>query len=165
MMTDETPQAGDNGFQKLIRCRMVNREGQSSIRYVTLEYFLLWEYMMQHRHGFSFEEYSLGMWVPEEEFEHKPDLYSHSGEVERVNRFNIAIYDENYHYTYCVARYVRDSESDAFNEVVLSHVPADVRNSDRFSMEQIGGYCIVRDKAPDRERFVLGLYGGLHDLY
>jgi hypothetical protein len=165
MTTDKIPQAESNEFQKLIRCRMVNKEGETSVRYVTLEYFLLWEYMMQHRHGFTFEEYSLGMWIPEQEFERKADLYSHSGEIERVNRFNIAIYDDNYHYTYSVARFVRESETEAFNQVVLSHVPEDVRKGDRFSMEVLGGYCIVKDKAPDRERFVLGIYGGLHDLY
>lgn len=165
MTTTEGLPEGSNEFQKLIRCRMVNPEGVSSIRYVTLDYFLLWEYMMQHRHGFRFEEYSLGMWIPEAEFEEKPELYSHSGEVERVNRFDIAIFDDNYHYTYTVTRFVRDSESDAFNEVVLSHVPVDVRQSDRFTMKVQGGYCIVREKAPDREGFVLGLYGGLHDLY
>jgi len=165
MTTDKTPQAESNDFQKLIRCRMVNKEGETSVRYVTLEYFLLWEFMMQYRHGFTFEEYSLGMWIPEEEYERKADLYSHSGEIEQVNRFNIAIYDENYHYTYSVSRFVRDSESDAFKQVVLTHVPEDVRDSDRFSMQRISGYCIVKDKAPDRERFVLGLYGGLHDLY
>lgn len=165
MTLDPKHQPDSNGFQKLIRCRMVNREGKTSIRYVTLEYFLLWEYMMQHRHGFTFEEYSLGMWIPEDEFEQKADLYSHSGEVERVKRFNIAIYDDNYHYTYSVARYVRESEADAFREVVLSHVPADVRDSDRFEMGVVDGYCIVKDKAPERERFVLGLYGGLHDIY
>jgi len=155
----------DNAFQKLIRCRMVNREKETSIRYVTLEYFLLWEYMMQTRHGFTFEEYSLCMWVSEEEFEKKPDLYSHSGELEAVNRFNIEIYDENYHYTYHVARFVRENETDDFKDIVLTHVPAEVRGSDRFQMSVVPGYCIVKDKAADKERFVLGLYGGLHDLY
>lgn len=162
--SDKFP-AGDSSFQKLIRCRMVNNSGETSIRYVTLEYFLLWEYMMQHRHGFTFEEYSLCMWMPEDEFSRKEDLYSHSGELEQVNRFNIDIYDDHYHYTYSVSRFVRDSESDEFNEIVLSHVPGEVRDSDRFTMKIIPGYCIVKDNATDRERFVLGLYGGLHDLY
>lgn len=154
-----------NGFQKLIRCRMVNREGETSIRYVTLEYFLLWEYMMQTRHGFTFEEYSLCMWVSSEEFDKKADLYSHSGEVEDVSRFNIEIYDDNYHYTYTVSRFVREDESEDFNQIVLSHVPDEVRASDRFIMTVVPGYCIVKENAPDRERFVLGLYGGLHDIY
>jgi hypothetical protein len=144
---------------------MVNRERETSIRYVTLEYFLLWEYMMQTRHGFSFEEYSLCMWIPEEEFEQHEELYSHSGELEAVNRFNIAIYDENYHYTYSVARFVREGESNDFQQIVLTHVPEDVRDSDRFEMSVTPGYCIVKENAQDRDRFVLGLYGGLHDLY
>lgn len=165
MKSEEQTPSESGGFQKLIRCRMVNREGDTSIRYVTLEYFLLWEYMMQHRHGFNFKEYSLGMWIPAEEFEAKADLYSHSGEVERVNRYNISIYDDNYHYTYTVARFVRENESDAFNEVVLLHVPEEIRDSEYFEMKRVEGYCIVKHKAPVRERLVLGLHGGLHDHY
>lgn len=157
--------ASESDFQKLIRCRMVNREGETSIRYVTLEYFLLWEYMMQTRHGFRFEEYSLCMWVSEEKFEQQPELYSHSGELEAVSRFNIEIYDENYHYTYNVSRFVREDEAEAFNNIVLTHIPEEVRDSERFEMTVMPGYCIVKENAPDRERFVLGLYGGLHDLY
>lgn len=165
-MVDESKgsESGSN-FQKLIRCRMVNREGETSIRYVTLEYFLLWEYMMQTRHGFTFEEYSLCMWISADEFEKNAELYSHSGEVEDVSRFNIDIYDENYHYTYDVSRFVRDNEVNDFNQIVLSHVPEEVRDSDRFTMTVVPGFCIVKEHAPDRERFVLGLYGGLHDLY
>ena len=165
-MVEESLASGSgNSFQKLIRCRMVNREGETSVRYVTLEYFLLWEYMMQTRHGFSFEEYSLCMWLSADEFEKNAELYSHSGEVEDVNRFDIEIFDDKYHYTYNVSRFVREQEVEEFNQIVLSHVPEDVRESDRFSMTIIPGYCIVKENAPDRERFVLGLYGGLHDLY
>lgn len=165
MSVDENRPAEGSSFQKLIRCRMVNQQGETSIRYVTLEYFLLWEYMMQQRHGFIFEEYSLCMWISAEEFERKAELYSHSGELEQVNRFNVEIFDDNYHYTYSVARFVRTDETEEFNQIVLAHVPEAVRSSDRFSMEVIPGYCIVKENAPDRERFVLGLYGGLHDLY
>ena len=105
------------------------------------------------------------MWISADEFEKNAEVYSHSGEVEEVNRFDIEIFDDTYHYTYNVARFVREQEVEEFNQIVLSHVPEDVRESDRFSMTIIPGYCIVKENAPDRERFVLGLYGGLHDLY
>lgn len=165
MRHKDSPEACGRDFEKVIRCRMRNSGGETSIRYVTLEYFLLWEYMMQQRHGFTFEEYSLCMWISAEEFEEKPRIYSHSGELERVDRFDIEIYDDNYHYTYSVSRFVRDSESDEFNRIVLSHIPEEVLASDRFSMQRTLGYCIVKEKAADRERFVLGLYGGLHELF
>ena len=165
MSSDDTGAHRNSEFHKLIRCRMKNTAGETSIRYVALEYFLLWEYMMQNRHGFTFEEYSLCLWVPQDEFEQKPELYTHSGEVEPVGRINIAIYDDNFHYTYEVARFVRDSESDGFKAIVRSHVPEEVQASNRFSLEDTPGYCIVKESSPDRERYVLGLYGGLHDLY
>lgn len=161
------PQApGENtDFQKLIRCQMVGAKGEQGIRFVALEHFSLWEHMMRTRHGFECRDYSVGLWLPADEFERKAHIYSHSGMVEAVGRFNFSIFDATYHYTYTASRFVLDSDAERFRQAMLAHIPEDIRLSSRFDLEAIPGYCIEKKNTTDRDSLVLGLYHSLHDIY
>ncbi|MEW6647659.1 MAG: hypothetical protein AB1450_10700 [Pseudomonadota bacterium] len=158
--------AGDNNeFQKLIRCNMVGPHGEKSVRFVALEHFSLWEHMMRSRHGFECSDYSIGLWLPADEFERKAHIYSHSGNVEAVGRFNFSIFDPTYHYTYTASRFVPDADAERFRQAMLEHIPEEVRRSNRFDLEAIPGYCIEKDNVANRSSLVLDLYHGLHDIY
>jgi hypothetical protein len=157
---------GDSAdFQKLIRCHMVGPKGSQGVRFVALEYFSLWEHMMRTRHGLECTDYSVGLWIPADEFERKAHIYSHSGTVEAVARFNFSIFDDTYHYTYAASRFVPDADTEHFRQVMLAHIPDDIRRSSRFSLEAIPGYCIEKANVTNRDSLVLGLYHGLHDIY
>jgi hypothetical protein len=152
-------------FQKLIRCRMTSAKGEQGVRFVALEYFSLWEHMMRTRHGLECLDYSVGLWIPAEEFDRKAHIYSHSGAVEAVGRFNFSIFDDTYHYTYTASRFVPDADAERFRQTMLAHIPDDIRLSSRFDLQAVPGYCIEKENVSSRDSLVLGLYHGLHDIY
>lgn len=152
-------------FQKLIRCQMVGPKGEQGVRFVALEHFSLWEHMMRTRHGLECRDYSVGLWIPADEYERKAHIYSHSGTIEAVGRFNFSIFDDTYHYTYTASRFVPDTDAEHFRQAILAHIPEDVRLSSRFDLEAVPGYCIEKENVTDRNSLVLGLYHGLHDIY
>lgn len=143
--------------RKLIRCTVVNRDGVASVRFVELEYFRLWEYMMSHKHGLKVRDISLSLWVTAEDFTRRNGIYLSAGEVENVNRFVVSVFDEANGYSHTVSRYAVARETEAMRSALLSHVPNDLQNSDRFELSVHPGFCIEREKTPDLNRFVLGL--------
>ena len=154
-----------NDFQKLIRCDISTRHGEQDVRFVALECFSLWEHMMRTRHGSECTDYSVSLWIPASEFERQPHVYLHSGNVESVRRFNFNLFDDAYHYTYTASRFVLDEDTERFKNVMLSHVPPEMLESDRFSYEEIPGYCIEKDNVLKRDNLVLGIFNKFHSSY
>ncbi len=154
-----------NDFQKLIRCTLVTRHGEKDVRFVALEYFPLWEHMMRTRHGSECIDYSVSLWLPTTEFERQPHLYEHCGNIESVRRFNFELFDDAYHYTYTTSRFVPNGDAERFKKAMLSHVPPDILESDRFSYEEIPGFCIEKDSTAKRDSLVLGIFNKFHDNY
>lgn len=52
----------------MVRCRLDAREdaGTGTLRYVPLDEFALWRYMMEHRHGRTVTVEEISIWVAEE---------------------------------------------------------------------------------------------------
>lgn len=152
-------------FQKLVRCNLIGPDGEQGARYTALEYFSLWEYMMRTHHKFECRDYAISLWVPADEFERQRTLYEHSGEVEAVDRFDFTLFDDVNHYTYAAARFVLHADNERFRAAMLSHLPQDVRKSDRFALNVTAGHCIEKERVPNREHLVLGLYNQFQDIY
>ena len=112
---------------------------------------------MLHKHGLRVQEVSLSLWVTTEDFVRNEDMYVRAGDIERVSRFIVAIYDEENHYSHTVSRYAMEHETEALRSALLSHVPDNLQNSDRFEMTLHPGFCIEKEKTPDLSKFVLGL--------
>lgn len=148
--------------EKLIRCQAINPFGEAMVRFVDLEYFSLWEYMMTTRHHYRITDYGLCLWIPQDEYERAPQVYSHGRELEAVERFDIRIFDDVHHYTYSVSRFAPATEAQAYKEALLSHVPPEVRSGELFSLDQSSGYCIHTAHTRESDQFILGLYNALH---
>ncbi len=143
--------------QKLIRCTIVGRDSVPGVRFVELENFQLWRYMMEHRHGFRLTNLALGLWVNEEQFRQRQDLYARAGELEKVTKIALFIIDDIHHYCHSVIRYALAEDAAALGNILLSHLPEALRRSDRFAMDTYPGYCIEKQKTLDPNSFVLGL--------
>ena len=152
-------------YQKLIRCNVVGPDGDHGTRYTELEDFALWEYMMRNRHQLECRDHTICLWMPADEFERQRSLYEHSGNVEQVDRFDFAVFDELNHYTYTASRFVPHQERDRFRTVMLGHIPPDIRQSDRFELSVTAGYSIEKAEASSADHLVLGLYYRFHDIY
>jgi hypothetical protein len=151
--------------QKLIRCEMLHANGKASLRFVALDVFLLWAYMMRTRHNMECREYSISLWVPADEFESKSGIFSHSGTIEEVCRFDFSLFDATYNYPYHATRFVLDSDSGRFQQAMLEHIPQEFRTNERLEIEKTKGYCIKKETASESKQLVVGLFSGLNDIY
>jgi hypothetical protein len=151
--------------QKLIRCEMLHVNGKTSTRFVALDVFLLWAHMMRARHNMECRDYSICLWVPAREFESISGVFSHSGKVEEVNRFDFSLLDTTYNYPYRATRFVPDSESARFKQAMLEHTPQEFQSKEHLDIEKTPGYCIVKETLSDANRLVVGLFSGLSDIY
>lgn len=151
--------------QKLVRCEMRHPNGHISVRFTSLEVFLLWAHMMRTRHNMECRDYAISLWIPADEFENKSRVFAHSGNIEQVNRFDFSLFDTTYNYAYRATRFVLASDSERFKEAMSSHLPRELQANDRFTMEKVPGYCIEKEKATQDNQLVLGLVSGLNDIY
>lgn len=151
--------------QKLIRCEIMHPNGSASIRFISLDVFLLWAHMMRTRHNLECREYSICLWLPADEFERKSGIFAHSGNIEKVNRISYSLFDDTNHYTYRASRFVLDNDSARFKKAMYSNIPQELQSSDRLEVEENSGYCVGKESVSSGDNLVLGLFNGLNDIY
>ena len=147
--------------QKLIRCRVSSKRNPPGTRYIELETYKMWEYMVTTKHGLIVDtDLSLCLWVHEEEFIRNADVYSRAGKVSPVNRLLILINDEIHGYYYSASRYVPLEETDKVKKILLSHTSQEQRDNEFTNIEAVPGYTIEQRAHTEEEPLVLGLSTG-----
>lgn len=141
--------------QKLVKCLLQSKDDRTSTRFIELENYKLWSYMITHKHGFRIREIFLALWMNEEEFAARRDLTARYGKVIRLNRIVITVYDDANGFSLAMSRYVLDHETAMMKEVLSSHVRQELKASNSFEMRIVRGYGIVNQKKLDKA--VLGL--------
>ncbi len=79
--------------QKIVRCQL-RRPGNGSpgqVRYVPLEIFGLWEYLMTHKHQFEVLHPRASLWL---DMEDSPDTAYGEAQFERVTEVTAFVYSE-----------------------------------------------------------------------
>jgi len=146
-----------NESQKLVRCDVVNRFKEVSTRLIEIEAFKLWSYMMTHKHGLTIINPSLCLWVSQAEFAENRAVFDHAGGVEPVDRILLDLYDAEYGFSQTSTRYARSNETEGVIEILKSHVPEALRNSEACNLEVIKG-MVVQQWANGTDRpMMLGL--------
>lgn len=144
--------------QKLIRCRVSSQNQSQSTRYIELENFKMWEYMVTTKHGLVVDrDLSLCLWVHEEEFQRNEDVYSRAGSISAVNRLLILINDENHGYYYSASRFVPNEDTEKVRKILLSHTSQESESTDFPTIEVIPGYTIEQKSQTESAPLVLGL--------
>ncbi len=112
--------------EKLVRCSVSTppppaESPRLSARYVPLEIFDLWEYMMRVRHGFEVTDKSTSLWFERGESTES----SYSGlEVKRVTRVELYFYSEDDGMLHQKTRYFPSDDEEKYKtirETFLSH--------------------------------------------
>lgn len=106
--------------QKLVRCQV--RRGDSvaaeTSRYIPLEIFGLWEYMMKSRHGFEILNPSASLWL---DMEDSPESAYSETQFERVTEVTAFVYSgRDDMFTRC-CRYFPSTDLDSLKPIFLSH--------------------------------------------
>ena len=145
--------------QKLMRCQVANRYQEASVRYIELDAFKLWEYLMTHKHGLKVGEPTLCLWVDDNEYRRNANVFDRAGEVEAVNRIVVDLFDDEYGFSQTVTRYARAGESAQVVAILRSHIPEQLRDSDACQISVIEGR-VVRHVPHNASRHMLtGLEG------
>lgn len=145
--------------QKLMRCRVANRYQETSVRFVELDAYKLWEYLMTHKHGLRIDEPTLCLWVDAADYAYNANVFDRAGEVESVNRIVVDLFDAEYRFSQTITRYARSSESDRVVEILRSHIPDELCESDACQIAVVEG-CVVQHLPAQASRAVLtGLEG------
>lgn len=131
--------------QKLIRCTVEGRGQSESLRYIELDHYKLWSYMMLHKHGIKIKDASLWLWVDHEAFAKKEELYAHFSDIEQVNRIEISLFDQLYGFTHTIRRYVLAADSGLLEKVLLSHLSPEIVSAGNYEITT--GAAIVSSAA------------------
>jgi hypothetical protein len=109
--------------QKLVRCeiRRAGEAGAGSARYVPLEIFGLWEYLMSRKHGFEVDASRASLWL---DMEDAPEAAYGEDQYERVTEVTVFVYSERDDMFTRVCRYFPTSECETLKPIFLAHYPS-----------------------------------------
>ena len=145
--------------QKLVRCEVVNRRQESSVRFIEIDAFKLWEYLMTAKHGLKVGQPSICLWIHDNEYQRNASVFERTGEVEPVNRLVVDLFDREYGFSQTITRYARAGETDKVLSILRSHIPTDLCGSEACNIDVVGGQ-VVQQWHPHATRDILiGLEG------
>ncbi len=106
--------------QKVVRCelRRQGSNGGPSVRYVPLEIFGLWEYLMTSKHSFDVMDPKASLWVDMEE---SPELAYSNAKFDRVTEVTAFIYSRRDDMFSRVCRYFPTEQYTQLKTIFLSH--------------------------------------------
>jgi len=105
--------------QKLVRCMVRARKGGAeSPRYIPLEIFGLWEYMMRTRHGFEVGEPCASLWL---DMEDSPEAAYAENQYERVVEVTAFVYSGRDEMFTRACRYFPATEAAQLRPIFLAH--------------------------------------------
>ena len=131
--------------QKLVRCD-IRRRGSSepgSPRYVPLEIYGLWEYLMCTKHDFEVVEPKASLWL---DMEDSPDAAYSESQYERVTEVTVFVYSDRDGMFTRVCRYFPTTDCETLKPIFLAHYPDGGRISSQ--VRERPGIWIRRDEVP-----------------
>lgn len=110
--------------QKLVRCEVVSPgRDDGSVRYVPLEIFGLWSYLMEHKHGFRLASTEISLWI---DLDESPELAYGEPKHEPVTEISLFVYSDPAGMFTRISRYFPTPEFARLRPIFLSHyVPPD----------------------------------------
>lgn len=106
--------------QKLLRCRIRPRGSTDagSERFIPLEIFGLWEYLMTHRHDFEVVGPSASLWL---DMEDSPEAAYQDHQYERVTEVTAFVYSGRDDMFTRARRYFATADCERLKGIFLSH--------------------------------------------
>lgn len=106
--------------QKLVRCHIRRRGSDSagSLRFIPLEIFGLWEYLMSTKHDFEVVGARASLWL---DMEDSPEAAYSENQFDRVTEVTAFVYSGRDDMFTRACRYFRSEECDELKGIFLSH--------------------------------------------
>ena len=106
--------------QKLVRCliRTPGSKEEGSPRFIPLEIFGLWEYLMTHKHEFEVVQPRASLWL---DMEDSPETAYSEQQFERVTEVTAFVYSNRDEMFTRACRYFRTDECPKLKPIFLAH--------------------------------------------
>ncbi|MBI5837373.1 MAG: hypothetical protein HZB25_09020 [Candidatus Eisenbacteria bacterium] len=107
--------------QKLVRCEVSSGRSAPSSRYIPMEIFGLWEYLMVHKHGFEVRNCGASLWL---DLEESPEVAYSQNTFDRVTEVTLYVYSDTDGMVTRVCRYFPTEHYPELKRIFLSHYTA-----------------------------------------
>lgn len=106
--------------QKLVRCEIRRRgiDTPASPRFIPLEIFGLWEFLMKSKHDFEVLESQASLWL---DMEDSPEAAYHEHQYERVTEVTAFVYSGRDEMFTKACRYFKSDDCERLKSIFLSH--------------------------------------------
>lgn len=105
--------------QKLVRCEIrKSSEAPRTVRYVPLEIYGLWEFLMRNKHRFEVSDCVASLWIDVDE---NPEIVFGENDYERVTEVTLLRYSETDGMFSRVNRYFPTVEYPTLKDLLLRH--------------------------------------------
>jgi len=104
--------------QKLVRCEIKRVGSEGTVRYVPLEIFGLWEFLMRRKHQFDVSAGVASLWIDVDE---NPEVAYGENQYERVTEVTLLRYSDADGMFSKVNRYFPTGEYPALKSLLLKH--------------------------------------------
>jgi hypothetical protein len=134
--------------QKLVRClvRAKSAKAAPTARYIPLEIFGLWDFLMTSRHGFEVIEPRASLWL---DMEDSPEAAYSQNQYDRVTEVSAYVYSERDDMFTRARRYFRSDEADSLKRIFLSHYQGE-ESRIQTQVHERSGIWIVREAIAGR---------------
>jgi len=119
---------------QLVKCLVKNADGATSFRLIEKDSYDLWCFLVTTRHNITIVESTLCMWLTDQEFDRKREIYSRAGTCENANRLLLMMYDDHGNFNH-TTRYCMGRDSQSLEGILLRHMPEEVRSKSQYSID------------------------------
>lgn len=131
--------------QKLVRCeiRRPDSQGDATVRYVPLEIYGLWEFLMRTKHRFEITRSVASLWIDVDE---TPEAAYGENQYERVTEVELLRYSESDGMFSRVSRYFPTPEYPSLKGLLLRHYESvSEANAPELQIKERHGIWIRRE--------------------
>ena len=112
--------------RQLLVCATVRRPragaAQLSQRFVPISEFGLWQYAMFNRHGLDVVAATIGVWMPDAEWQRHLNLFKGAEPPIHVDRIDVSLFDEQLGICHLVRRFSQRDDLPALNQRLAQHL-------------------------------------------
>lgn len=130
---------------KLVRCaiRPHGSRAAGSTRFVPLEIFGLWEYLMRTRHGFEVLEPRASLWL---DMEDSPEAAYQEHQFDRVTEITAFVYSSRDDMFTRACRYFPSTECATLRDIFLAHYGGEEPEKQRLPVRERPGIWLHRSE-------------------
>ncbi len=133
---------------QLVKCQVKNAEGITSHRLIEKNNFDLWRYLVTTKHHITIDETNLGLWVSDDEFAAKQEIYERAGDIETANRITLMLYDDDGNFSH-TCRYTPAEDTAEVSSILKSHIPQAQLQNNQYSIDIDSGILVCSGPLPD----------------